>query len=309
MYLEHFGFSESPFSLTPNLRFFCGLTSYKEALDAIMVGLQAGEGFIKITGEVGTGKTLLCRKLLNSLSSEYITVYLFNSTLDIFNLQKAIAQELDISLPQNIGNHTLIKRITDKLITLHQEGKRVVIIVDEAQALTDQTLEGLRLLSNLERESSKLMQIILVGQPELNKKLNQPHLHQLTQRIVFSYSLPTLRSHEELLAYLSFRLAAAGYHDPCQTLIAPQALKLLFKASKGVPRLINILCHKAFLIAYGYNKNKVETNTMKMAIANTESINQSTITIACNYLLKGILASTLLLITIGVGSQLLSFTI
>ena len=272
MYLKHFGFNEFPFLLTPNLRFFCSLTAYKEALDVILVSLYNNEGFIKITGEVGTGKTLLCRKLLNTLSSKYVPVYIYNTTLDTFSLQKTIAHELEITVPKNTDNYHLLKLLTNKLITLHQEGKRVVIIVDEAHALSDHTLEGLRLLSNLETESSKLMQIILVGQPELNRKLKKPHLRQLEQRIVFSYHLPTLHNQAELVSYLSFRLSAADYHDSYYTLFSPKALKLLLKASRGIPRLVNILCHKAFLITYGCNKKMVDASAIKKAIADTESV-------------------------------------
>ncbi len=309
MYLKHFGFNEFPFSLTPNLRFFCGLEAYKEALDVITVSLQNGEGFIKITGEVGTGKTLLCRKLLNSLGNEYVTVYIFNATLDIFNLQKAIAHELEMPVPKNIDHHDLITLITEKLISLHKQGKKTVIIVDEAHTLTDQTLEGLRLLSNLEMESSKLVQIVLVGQPELNKKLKKTHLRQLEQRIMFSYHLPTLRNKEELLSYICHRLAAAGYPAPYSTIISPKTIKLLFKTSRGIPRLVNILCHKAFLLTYGYNKKIVGINAIKMAIADTENVATPAMTTTYYYILKVVLISLLITITIGAGSKLLSLVL
>ncbi|MBU0744861.1 MAG: AAA family ATPase [Gammaproteobacteria bacterium] len=299
MYLKHFGFSEFPFSLTPNLRFFCSLTAYKEALNVILVSLLNGEGFVKITGEVGTGKTLLCRKLLNALSSDYITAYISGTIFDTLNLQKTIAHELGIDIPQNVDNHMLLHLLTNKLIELHHQGKHVVIIIDEAHTFSDQTLEGLRLLSNLETESRKLMQIVLVGQPELDKKLKKTHLRQLEQRVIFSYRLPTLSDQKDLLSYLCFRLAAAGYHDTNDTLFSPKAIKLLLKASHGIPRLINILCHKSFLIAYGYNKKIVDADAVKMAIADTESLYHKNVATR-HHLLKIALVS-LSIITIGVG--------
>lgn len=304
MYLKHFGFDKFPFLLTPNLKFFCGLNAYQEALNVIMVSLYNGEGFVKITGEVGTGKTMLCRKLLSTLGKEYKTVYISNATLDIVDLQKAIAQNLKIYVPNNISKHRLLSLLTAKLISLHNKGKYVVIIVDEAHALSDCTLEGLRLLSNLETEDKKLMQIVLVGQPELNRKLKKVHLRQLEQRIIFSYRLPKLHNQKQFLTYICSRLASAGYKDPYDTLFSPQAIKLLLKASRGIPRLVNILCHKAFLITYGYNKKVVDAKAIKVAIADTESTFHPAISIANYELLKMIFILLLLITTIGIGCYL-----
>ena len=300
MYLKHFGFNELPFTLTPNLRFFCDLTAYKEALDTVMVSLQNGDGFIKITGEVGTGKTLLCRKLLNLLDNEeYVTAYISNGALGLFDLQKAIAQELEIDIPDNISNHKLLTLLNSRLIALYNYGKRAVVIVDEAHALSDKTLEGLRLLGNLETESSKLLQIVLVGQPELNRKLKKTHLRQLEHRIVFSYSLPTLRNKKDLLTYICYRLASAGYRKPHSSIFSPRAIKLLLKKSKGIPRLVNILCHKALLITYGYNKEQIDTHAIKMAVADTDSItNAPTIAITIDNLFKIILPITLTIVIV-----------
>lgn len=271
MYLKHFGFNEFPFTLTPNLRFFCNLEAYKEAFDVIMVSLYNGEGFVKITGEVGTGKTLLCRKLLNSLGEEYITAYISNPTLDIFNLQKAIAHELEISFSEIIDNQGLLNLLTQKLIKFNQEGKRVIIVIDEAHVLSDDALEGLRLLSNLETQTAKLMQIILVGQPELDNRLKKNHLRQLKQRIVFSYRIPNL-SNQDLAVYLGLRLTVAGYEYPASMLFSRGALRKLSDASHGIPRLVNILSHKALLITYGYGKKKIDVSAMKIAITDTENI-------------------------------------
>jgi MSHA biogenesis protein MshM len=271
MYLEHFGFKEFPFTLTPNLHFYCNLHSYQGALNVITISLKNGEGFVKITGEAGTGKTLLCRKLLNSLNSEYVTAYISNPNLDYFSLLKAIARELEISFPDNIDHHQLLHFLTEKLIAFRQAGKKTIVIIDEAQVLTDEVLEGLRLLTNLETESSKLIQLVLFGQPELDRRLDQPHLRQLKQRIAFSYCLPQLH-HNEVISYLCYRLNMAGYLNTYDNLFTRQACKLLIKASKGIPRLVNILCHKALLIAYGYNKSKVDSKAMRLAIYDTESV-------------------------------------
>lgn len=299
MYLKHFGFSEFPFTLTPNLRFFCNLTAYNEALNVIMVSLHNGEGFVKITGEVGTGKTLLCRKLLNALSDEYITAYISNASLDTFDLQKSIAHELEIPLPENVDNYKLLTLLNSKLIALHYDNKRVVVIIDEAHALSDQALEGLRFLSNLETETSKLLQIVLVGQPELDRRLNQRHLRQLKHRIVFSYRLPTLRNKKELLTYICCRLASAGYNNPYDSLFSPRAIRLLLKASRGIPRLVNVICHKALLITYGYDQKKVSAAAVKIAIADTESV--ATTAASLYYLAKIAIISLLLTTTIGIG--------
>ena len=296
MYLQHFGFSEFPFSLTPNLRFFCNLDPYKEAFDVMMVSLYNGEGFVKITGEVGTGKTLLCRKLLNTLGSNYITAYISNPTLDTFNLQKAIAHELEIPFPENVDNQHLLNLLTAALIKLHQDGKHVIIVIDEAHVLSDEALEGLRLLSNLETETSKLVQIILVGQPELDKRLKKPNLRQLKQRIVFSYRLPVLQP-EDLQAYLCMRLSVAGYGYHPGKLFSSKALKLLFKASRGIPRLINIISHKALLITYGYGKKKIDANAIEIAIADTEVVPA----VALPYRLLEVGTILLLLASLGIG--------
>ena len=304
MYLKHFGFNEFPFTLTPNLRFFCDLNSYKEALNIVMVSLHNGDGFVKITGEVGTGKTLLCRKLLNILDDNFITAYISHGVSDLFDLQKAIAHELEITIPENINNHKLLTLITNKLITLHNYGKRVIVIIDEAHTLSDQTLEGLRLLSNLETESDKLIQIVLVGQPELDRKLKKPHLRQLEHRIVFSYRLPNLNSHNEILTYICFRLSSAGYHRTYDSIFSPQAIKLLLKESRGIPRLINILCHKALLITYGYNKSMVDIDAIKMAVDDTDCIANMSQAGILDYSLK-ITFTLLLTVTVGISAYLL----
>jgi MSHA biogenesis protein MshM len=290
MYLEYFNLDEFPFVLAPNTHYFCGLPSYHEALNILLLSLRSGEGVIKIVGEVGIGKTLLCRELLNKLNDEdkYVTAYITCPLFDYAGLQKTLAQELGICFNESIDQQCLLNLINKTLLKLHETGKRVVVIIDEAQVLSDQCLEGLRLLSNLETESEKLLQIVLFGQPELNARLNQPNLRQLKQRITFSYCLRPV-DRLELEDYINHRLIKAGNKQG--SLFLKKSLDLLFRASHGIPRLINILCHKALIAAYGRGKRKVDGKAMRLAIRDTESVNM---TIQYGYLLTVILMLILL---------------
>jgi MSHA biogenesis protein MshM len=295
MYLEYFGFNELPFTLTPNLHFFCNLASYQEALNVILLNLKNGEGFIKITGEVGTGKTILCRKLLTEIDNNYTTVYIANPKLSSIGLQKIIAQELAIDFSNDVDAFQLANLINIKLLALAHTNKSVVIVIDEAQTIPNDTLESLRLLTNLETESEKLLQIVLFGQPELNRRLNGYKFRQLKQRITFSYTLPPL-SRFDINNYLHHRLAMSGYCKAYDYLFTKTALKFLAKASQGIPRLINILCHKALLIAYSCNKTQVTTKCMLLAICGTESVNYSKILLypINNYFLISIVGITII---------------
>ena len=210
MYLEHFNLKDLPFTLTPNTQFFCNLPGHQEAMNVLVFSLKSGEGFIKITGEVGTGKTLLCRMILNQLDDTFITAYLPNPDLSPDGLRRAIAKELGIRGVEKLPESAVIDKITTKLLALRKKGKRVVLICDEVQAMSDVTLEALRLLTNLETESDKLLQIVMFGQPELDARLNQKHLRQLKQRISFAHTLkPIMRN--ELDEYLCHRLSIAGH--------------------------------------------------------------------------------------------------
>jgi MSHA biogenesis protein MshM len=270
MYLDYFELNEFPFTLTPNTKFFCTLSTHSEALNVINVSLENGEGFIKIIGEVGTGKTLLCRKLLNSLDAEkYISVYIVNPNLDCSAFYEAILKELGVPYNKKTDQHELLLALSDKLLSLYKSNKHVIVIVDEAQGLPDKTLEALRLLSNIETESSKLLHIVLFGQPELEVRLNKPKLRQLKQRIAFSYQLRRLNL-REIEDYLHFRLKTAGFNY--NRLFTRAAHKLLFTASTGIPRLINVLCHKALLAAYGYGEKRITAKTMLLAIKDTNGI-------------------------------------
>lgn len=271
MYLEHFNLNEFPFVLTPNTQYFCNLPSFQEALNVLLLSLRTGEGFIKITGEVGTGKTMLCRELLNQIETEndYVIAYIPNPPTTSSDLHKVLAQELNLEIEPNSEHYDLLKKINAKLLEVCESGKKVVIIIDEAQVISEKGLEGLRLLSNLETESKKLLHIILFGQPELDQKLNKKSLRQLKQRIVFSYRLPSI-TEKDLPAYVYHRLGKAGnkYTD----IFSHHAIKLLAKASRGTPRLVNILCHKALMSSYGKGKSSVGRKEMLMAILDTDSI-------------------------------------
>ena len=267
MYLEHFGLRELPFSLTPDTSFFFNYAGHQDALNTLLIALRSGEGFIKVTGEVGTGKTLLCRKLLDSLGTRFVTAYIPNPFLTPTALRLALADELGVQCARNLGQHRLLKLITQTLIELHAAGKRVVLCLDEAQALPDDSLEALRLLTNLETEKHKLLQVVLFGQPELDRRLEQPALRQLKQRITFSCRLePVERGW--LDAYIEHRLRVAGYAG--DTLFEPRALDAVYRASRGIPRPINILCHKALMSAYGRGIQRVQRSDARLAVMDTE---------------------------------------
>lgn len=272
MYLSHFKFKEFPFTLTPNLDFFCQLSGHQAAINTVLLSLRNGEGFIKVVGEVGTGKTLICRKLLSNLEKTFITAYIPNPDLSPAGLRKALAKELGIDKFQLLDQHALLELINQRLLEVNAAGHRVVLLIDEAQALTTESLEALRLLTNLETESIKLLQVVLFGQPELDEKLNQRCLRQLKQRISFSYHLSKI-TRSELEAYLCHRLAIAGYTHG--SLFSPAASKLLYRKSKGIPRIINILCHKALMSAYGKGELVVSRYAMKVAIKDSKEMIRS----------------------------------
>lgn len=269
MYLNHFGLQEAPFGLTPNTGFYYGLPPHEEALQVLNWALAQGEGFIKVTGEVGTGKTLLCRKLLSELGSEERPVrlaWLPNPHLSPAELRIALALELGLAV-RDQSELDLTDRIHRHLINLHQQGSRVVVLIDEAQALPDETLEAIRLFGNLETESSKLLQIVLFGQPELDSRLAKPHLRQLRQRIGFSYCLRPLRF-DETRAYLEHRLHISGYRGA--PLFGGAALRQLWHASRGIPRLINILAQKCLMLAYGQGARQIDGRLVRLAVRDTD---------------------------------------
>lgn len=272
MYLQHFGLRELPFSLTPNTQFFLNMASYHKAYNMLMVSLANAEGFIKIVGEVGTGKTMLCRKVLNTLEEDkesYITAYIPNPVLSPKGLFLAFAEELNIEIDQDVGHHRLLKAITERLVEFSAENKQVVLFIDEAHAMPEQTLEALRLLTNIETEQVKLFQVVLFAQPELDVSLAQPSLRQLRQRITFSFEIEAL-DRDGVERYVVHRLATAGYNGPF--LFSKRALDYLYRASDGIPRVINILCHKALMVAFGKGERSVQVDHIKSAAEDTEGV-------------------------------------
>lgn len=267
MYLQHFGLAETPFSLTPNTEFFFGLAPHVEALQVLQTALQTGEGFIKVTGEVGTGKTLICRKLINELPKRFHCAYLPNPYLSPAELRWAVALELGLKYSADIDQMQLTGLIQQQLLALCAHGHSIVLVLDEAQALPDESLEALRLFTNLETESRKLLQVVLFAQPELDQRLSLHNFRQLRQRITFSYSLRPLTL-GEAEAYVQHRLSVAGRVG--KPLFTPRDTRLLAKASKGIPRLINILAHKALLLSFGEGAHQVEYRHVKAAIVDTE---------------------------------------
>ncbi len=267
MYLQHFKLNEMPFSLTPDTAFFMGRAGYREALNVLLVALRSGEGFMKVVGEVGTGKTILCRTLLKNISEEFACAYLPNPYLRPASLLLSIADELGIEYPKRASQHQLLKRLNEGLLQFHAEGRRVMVCMDEAQAVPLQTLEALRLLTNLETEKTKLLQVVLFGQPELDKVLDEPSIRQLRQRITFSYQLLPL-ARDGVEEYLMHRLAIAGHDGP--KLFEAKAVDEIARGSGGVPRLVNILAHKSLMAAFGEGEGRVNRSHAKRAVADTD---------------------------------------
>ncbi len=254
MYTAHFGLREVPFGITPDTSFFFTSPHSQEALNTLLIAAQNGEGFIKITGEVGTGKTLLCRKFMATLGREFVTAYIPNPYLEPRTLMLALADELEISLDRDVDQHQLLKSINYRLLELAADDKRVLLCLDEAQALPIESLEALRLLTNLETEKRKLLQIVLFGQPELNRNLALDSIRQLAQRITFQYHLGPL-TRDDMEYYLVHRLRVAGFAGA--RLFTRQAINNLFRASGGIPRLVNILAHKSLMVSYGQGTQQV----------------------------------------------------
>ncbi len=267
MYLKHFGLTEMPFGITPDTSFAYSGHCHQEALNTVMLALTAGEGFVKICGEVGTGKTLLCRRMLQTLGDGWVTAYLPNPNLDADTLFLALAEELGIKEPARFDQYHLIREINHALLDYARAKKRVAVLIDEAQAMPLETLEALRLLSNLETEKRKLLQIVLFGQPELDERLNRPEIRQLLQRIAFHYRLEGIRK-SEIGNYVAHRLRVAGYQG--EGLFSKNALRALHQASGGTPRLVNILAHKALMAVFGEGRQMAKVRHVRLARKDTE---------------------------------------
>lgn len=298
MYLEHFGLREYPFSITPDTSFFFKSSGAQKALNTLLMALHMGEGFIKITGEVGTGKTLLCRKLINSLGKDYKVAYIFNPYREPLSLCLEVCQELGATVAeeQMDNQYQVLQALSARMLELNRAGMRVVICLDEAQAMPVATLETLRLLTNLESQKQRLAQIVIFGQPELNDKLDHPSIRQLKQRITYSYQLPTLAK-AQFEAYLRHRLLAAGHADG--RLFSAGAVRALRVHSRLVPRRINILAHKTLLCAYGDSSQQVERRHVLAAVRDSTATSATASVQRWKSLALGLTLSLLLILIVG----------
>jgi general secretion pathway protein A len=259
MYDKHFGFTDLPFNVTPDPRFLYNSALYQEAFAVLRYGVEARKGFIVITGETGTGKTMLLRMLMHSVASSVHTAFIFNPRVNFTELLRLILSDLEITHSSD-DKPTMMRHLNDYLIEQCRRGDTVALLVDEAQDLSDEMLEELRLLSNLETRQEKLIQIVLMGQPELERKLEQPGLRQLKQRVALRCRLLPLRS-EEVGLYIAARLQTAGYEG--EGLFAPEAVEKIAHYSAGIPRLINVICDNALLIAYAASAGQVSAGMVE----------------------------------------------
>jgi len=262
MYNIFFGFKESPFQLVPNPAYLFLSKSHEEALAHLVYAISHGDGFVMISGEVGTGKTTICRAFLETLDQKTEAAFIFNPKLDAIQLLKAINDEFGISSEAD-NTKDLIDRLNSFLMEKKTQGKRVLLIIDEAQNLTNEVLEQLRLLSNLETNTRKLLQIVLVGQPELGKMLDAYELRQLRQRITLSCHLTPL-TFRETKKYILYRIHNASRRSGVN--FTQAAFREIYRYSRGIPRMINIVCDRALLTAFGYNQLRINRSIVKGSV-------------------------------------------
>ena len=262
MYCKHFGLDAKPFSITPDPRFLFLSGSHREALAHLLYGIGEGGGFVQLTGEVGTGKTTLCRALLEQLPESVDVALILNPKLSSFELVAAICDELQVEYPHETESlKVLIDHLNDYLLRIHAAGRRTILIIDEAQNLSTRVLEQIRLLTNLETDKAKLLQIVLIGQPELQTLLARNELRQLAQRITARYHLGAL-SCDETHVYVKHRLKVSGGHAD---LMSDASIDELYRLSNGIPRLINVLADRALLGAYVEDKRRVDQHVVRRA--------------------------------------------
>ena len=267
MYYAHFGLKEPPFKITPNTEVFYTGGNRGAVLDALIYAINSGEGIVKVVGEVGSGKTMLCRMLQTILPDKIESIFLANPSVAPEDVLHAIAFELQLKLPKNADRLKVMQVLQTHLLARHAAGKQVVIFVEEAQGMPLATLEEIRLLSNLETNHDKLLQIVLFGQPELDENLNQTNIRQLRERITHSFNLAPLQV-KEIGEYLMFRLRSAGYFGP--PLFNAAAIKKLATAADGLVRRVNILADKALLAAFAENVYQVTPKHVLAAIRDSE---------------------------------------
>jgi general secretion pathway protein A len=266
VYLEYYGLSEPPFNITPNPRFLFYSAKHREAFNHVLYGIRERKGFVQLTGEVGAGKTTICRAILDQLGDAYATALILNPVLDADGLMKAIAMEFGLDVKGRDRLET-VSALNAHLLSLVEQEKDAVLIIDEAQDLTDDLLEQVRLLSNLETDDRKLLQIVLMGQPELRERLNAHALRQLRQRITVRYHLRPL-SAEEVGRYIQHRLAVSGANGvPWFT---RGALWRVHRYSHGIPRLINAVADKCLLAGFVKQTERIDYRTVGVAIRELE---------------------------------------
>jgi type II secretory pathway predicted ATPase ExeA/septal ring-binding cell division protein DamX len=268
MYLEHFGLREAPFRITPHTEFFFAGANRGATLEALVYAITAGEGLVKVTGEVGTGKTMLCRVLMERLPERVETIYLAVPSLSRDEMLVAIASELGVAT-HGASTTQLLRGLQERLIALHADGRQVVALIDEAHAMPLETLEEIRLLSNLETGTEKLLQVVLFGQPELDEHLQRPNMRQLRERITHAFGLAPLPP-RDIKDYIDFRLRAAGYHGP--DLFGPDALRIIAEASEGLTRRINIYADKTLLAAFAAGTHTVSADHARAAVSDTQIV-------------------------------------
>ena len=259
MYAQFYGLRESPFALTPDPRYLFMSEPHKEALASAIYGVQERKGFVLILGEVGTGKTTLIRHLLGRFGPNIRSVFVFNPAVSFIELLQLMLRDLELPCP-SMRRVEMIDTLNDYLLKEAAAGRYVVVIIDEAQHLSPTVLEEVRMLSNLETARGKLIQILLVGQPELGEKLGRPELRQLRQRISLVAELKPL-SYEDTVRYIAHRLEVAGLEGG--GLFSRRALKVVYRASGGIPRLVNVICDKALVLGYGAGVKVIKSRIIK----------------------------------------------
>ncbi len=266
MYLEYYGLKQTPFDITPNPRFLFHSKKHHEAFNHLLYGIRERKGFVQLTGEVGAGKTTLCRALLEKLDANFSTALILNPVLNADELMKAIATEFGLNI-KGCDRLETIAAISEFLLQQIANGRETVLIIDEAQNLTEDLLEQVRLISNIETDDRKLLQIVLLGQPELRDRLNSYRLRQLRQRITVRYHLAPL-TRAEVGQYIQHRLAYAGANGTPQ--FTRLALWRVFNYSRGIPRLVNAVCDKALLAGFVEQSERINYRMVGCAIRELE---------------------------------------
>lgn len=261
MYLQYFGLNAEPFSIAPNPNMLYPSARHKEAIAYLRYGLRGTGGFVMLTGEVGTGKTMVSRAVLSDLDDEFNVAYILNPSLNSIELLQSVCENFEIDVAEQSSHKQLSDALQTFLIEQNQQQKQCLLVIDEAQHLSKDSLEQLRLFTNLETNHKKLLQIILIGQPELQEKLNTRELRQLAQRITARYHLLPL-TEKETTEYVNHRLINVGAHRP---LFSKTALSCLFNVSRGTPRLVNLIADRALMHVFSNNKQAVDKKDIIVA--------------------------------------------